>query len=345
MKELVDRLQRNHTLSEEELRLLLTEAAPQDREYLHRAAREVARAHFGNGVFVRGLIEISNYCRNDCRYCGIRRSNRLAERYRLTPETVLACCEEGYRLGFRTFVLQGGEDPGLTDALLTELIREMRRRWPDCAITLSLGERSETSYRALYDAGANRYLLRHETIGPAHYRRLHPDEMSLEHRIECLRTLKKIGYQTGTGIMVGSPGQTIADLVADLLFIREFAPQMIGIGPFIPHRDTPFGHEPAGSTELTLDLLSILRLMCPPALIPATTALATLSGDGRIRGILAGANVVMPNLSPPDERSKYNLYDGKAAFGAEAAEGLAALERELNEIGRHISWSRGDYQE
>jgi len=197
----------------------------------------------------------------------------------------------------------------------------------------------------LFEAGANRYLLRHETITPDHYRWLHPVRMSLDHRIECLHTLKKIGYQTGTGIMVGSPGQTVDDLVRDLLFIQEFEPQMIGIGPFIPHRDTPFGHEPAGSVERTLTLLSILRLMRPAALIPSTTALATLSGDGRMRGILAGANVVMPNLSPPDERSKYNLYDGKAAFGAEAAEGLAALERELNEIGRHISWSRGDYQE
>lgn len=244
MKELVDQLKRNRTLSPEELRLLLTDASPEEREYLHRAAREVARVHFGNGVFVRGLIEISNYCRNDCRYCGIRRSNRLAERYRLTPETVLACCEEGYRLGFRTFVLQSGEDPALNDELLTGLIREMRRRWPDCAITLSLGERTEASYRALFEAGANRYLLRHETITPDHYRWLHPVRMSLDHRIECLHTLKKIGYQTGTGIMVGSPGQTVDDLVRDLLFIREFEPQMIGIGPFIPHRDTPFGHEP-----------------------------------------------------------------------------------------------------
>ena len=238
-----------------------------------------------------------------------------------------------------------GASFGILVLLLTGLIREMRRRWPDCAITLSLGERTEASYRALFEAGANRYLLRHETITPDHYRWLHPVRMSLDHRIECLHTLKKIGYQTGTGIMVGSPGQTVDDLVRDLLFIREFEPQMIGIGPFIPHRDTPFGHEPAGSVERTLTLLSILRLMCPAALIPSTTALATLSGNGRMRGILAGANVVMPNLSPPDERSKYNLYDGKAAFGAEAAEGLAALERELNEIGRHISWSRGDYQE
>ena len=343
MKELVDQLKRNRTLSPEELRLLLTDASPEEREYLHRAAREVARVHFGNGVFVRGLIEISNYCRNDCRYCGIRRSNRLAERYRLTPETVLACCEEGYRLGFRTFVLQSGEDPALNDELLTGLIREMRRRWPDCAITLSLGERTEASYRALFEA-ARPYLLRHETITPITIVGSIPSGLSLDHRIECLHTSKD-RLPDRYGHHVGSPGQTVDDLVRDLLFIREFEPQMIGIGPFIPHRDTPFGHEPAGSVERTLTLLSILRLMRPAALIPSTTALATLSGDGRMRGILAGANVVMPNLSPPDERSKYNLYDGKAAFGAEAAEGLAALERELNEIGRHISWSRGDYQE
>ena len=332
-------------LSDADIVHLLGLTDPEECELLRKTAYDRTTELMGSFVYYRGLIEFSNICTASCRYCGIRRSNRLAERYRLTPETVLACCEEGYRLGFRTFVLQSGEDPALNDELLTGLIREMRRRWPDCAITLSLGERTEASYRALFEAGANRYLLRHETITPDHYRWLHPVRMSLDHRIECLHTLKKIGYQTGTGIMVGSPGQTVDDLVRDLLFIREFEPQMIGIGPFIPHRDTPFGHEPAGSVERTLTLLSILRLMRPAALIPSTTALATLSGDGRMRGILAGANVVMPNLSPPDERSKYNLYDGKAAFGAEAAEGLAALERELNEIGRHISWSRGDYQE
>ena len=344
--ELAEKLIHQSYLEKEEYMELL--GSYQDKETVVCLGQEAARLrekYYGNKVYMRGLIEFTNFCKNNCYYCGIRRDNRKAERYRLTPETVLACCEEGYRLGFRTFVLQSGEDPALNDELLTGLIREMRRRWPDCAITLSLGERTEASYRALFEAGANRYLLRHETITPDHYRWLHPVRMSLDHRIECLHTLKKIGYQTGTGIMVGSPGQTVDDLVRDLLFIREFEPQMIGIGPFIPHRDTPFGHEPAGSVERTLTLLSILRLMRPAALIPSTTALATLSGDGRMRGILAGANVVMPNLSPPDERSKYNLYDGKAAFGAEAAEGLAALERELNEIGRHISWSRGDYQE
>ena len=345
MKELVDRLRRNQALPAEELRRLLTDNDPTIREYLRRNAQEVALGHFGRGIFIRGLIEISNRCRNDCRYCGIRRSNRLATRYRLDRQTVLDCCAEGYRLGMRTFVMQGGEDPALTDAFLTDLVGEIHRRWPDCAITLSLGERSEASYRALFEAGANRYLLRHETIDPDHYRLLHPEEMSLENRVQCLRALKKIGYQTGTGIMVGSPGQTPDLIVKDLQFIAEFKPQMIGIGPFIPHRDTPFGQEPAGSVELTVKLLSILRLLCPSALIPATTALATLSGDGRILGIQAGANVVMPNLSPPDERSKYNLYNGKAAFGCEAAEGLDSLERELEKVGYHISWDRGDYIE
>lgn len=345
MKELVDRLRRDRALPSEELYRLLTDNDPNTREYLRRNAQEVALGHFGRGVYVRGLIEISNRCRNDCRYCGIRRSNRNAVRYHLDRQTILECCAEGYRLGFRTFVMQGGEDPALTDAFLVDLLREIRRRWPECAITLSLGERSEASYRSLFEAGANRYLLRHETIDPDHYRLLHPEEMSLEHRIQCLRTLKGIGYQTGTGIMVGSPGQKPEYIVKDLQFIAEFKPQMIGIGPFIPHRDTPFGQEPAGSVELTLTLLSILRLLCPSALIPATTALATLSDDGRVRGILAGANVVMPNLSPPGERSKYNLYDGKAAFGCEAAEGLDSLEKELEKVGYHISWDRGDYIE
>lgn len=345
MNELVDRLRRDRTLSKEEFCRLLTAGDPTAYEYLHEAAREVARVHFGRGVYIRGLIEVSNYCRNDCLYCGIRCGNPNVERYRLDRPTILDCCGEGYRLGIRTFVLQGGEDPALTDAWLVDLIREIRRRWPDCAITLSLGERTEESYRALFEAGADRYLLRHETIDEPHYRSLHPENMSLAHRIECLRALKRIGYQTGTGIMVGTPGQTVGNLAEDLCFIGGFQPEMIGIGPFIPHRDTPLADATAGSVGTTLVLLSILRLMCPAALIPATTALATLAGDGRLQGIMAGANVVMPNLSPAVQRSKYSLYDGKAAFGAEAAEGLADLEKQLNTIGYHISWNKGDYNE
>ena len=264
-------------------------------------------------------------------------------RYALKRETILECCREGYALGFRTFVMQGGEDPALTDEWIEATVAAIRNEFSDCAITLSLGEKSREAYERFFRAGANRYLLRHETHNEQHYRKLHPEEMSLKHRLQCLQWLKEIGYQTGTGIMVGSPGQTLPHLVEDLLFIEQFHPQMIGIGPFIPHHETPFGMEPAGSVEMTLKLLSLFRLMHPSALIPSTTALATLSPDGREKGILAGANVVMPNLSPREQREKYALYDNKAAFGAEAAEGLRNLAQRLETIGYRISTDRVDY--
>ena len=267
----------------------------------------------------------------------------MVSRYALSRETILACCREGYALGFRTFVLQGGEDLSQTDDWVEETVRSIRREFPDCAITLSLGEKTKGAYQRFFDAGANRYLLRHETFNETHYRVLHPSEMSRSYRLQCLEWLKEIGYQTGTGIMVGSPGQTIDHLVEDLLFIERFRPEMIGIGPFIPHSDTPFANEPAGSIDMTLKLLSIFRLMHPSALIPSTTALASLSPDGREQGILAGANVVMPNLSPSSVREKYSLYNNKAAFGSEAAEGLKELEKQLERIGYTISYLRGDY--
>ena len=267
----------------------------------------------------------------------------MVSRYALSRETILSCCREGHALGFRTFVLQGGEDVSQTDDWVTETVSAVRKEFPDCAITLSLGEKSKEAYQRFFEAGANRYLLRHETFNETHYQELHPSEMSRNHRLRCLEWLKEIGYQTGTGIMVGSPGQTIDHLVEDLLFIERFHPEMIGIGPFIPHAETPFANKPAGSIKLTLKLLSILRLMHPSALIPATTALASLSSDGRERGILAGANVVMPNLSPSSVREKYSLYNQKAAFGSEAAEGLKLLEEQLNKIGYTISNERGDY--
>lgn len=344
-RELAERLRREHTLRPEEYRRLLEACDEETFAYLRAAAAETARARFGNGIYVRGLVEIGSRCRNDCRYCGIRRSNRRAERYRLTPETILDCCRTGYGLGFRTFVLQGGEDPAWDDGTLTALVAEIRRRWSDCAITLSLGERSAASYEALFRAGATRYLLRHETADQQLYAALHPAEMSHARRLACLETLRRIGYQTGTGMMVGVPGQTIGTLVEDLLLIERLRPQMIGIGPFLPHGDTPLGHAPAGSLRLTLLLLAILRLMRPAALIPATTALATLSPEGRRLGILSGANVVMPNLSPAAQRAKYAIYEHKAAFGCEAAEGLAALERELTSVGYRIDYARGDYEE
>ena len=345
MKRLIDKLKEEHTLTNEEFAHLLSHYDDETLAYINLQAREVANAHFGKGVYIRGLIEISNHCRNNCKYCGIRKDNWQADRYRLSKEMILDCCEHGYKLGFRSFVLQGGEDPKRSDYDMEEIIAEIRRCYPECAITLSIGEKPSKAYERYFMKGANRYLLRHETIDRGHYYCLHPYEMSNERRIKCLRELKRIGYQTGTGIMVGSPLQTVEYLIEDIRFIESFHPEMIGIGPFIPHQRTPFCDEKPGSVELTLLLLSIFRLMHPKALIPSTTALASLAPDGRVRGILAGANVVMPNLSPIIVRNKYDLYDQKVAFGAEAAEGLAALERELNEIGRHISWSRGDYQE
>ena len=330
---LAAKLARGHGLSPDEYAALIDARTPALADELAGRAREVCEAVYGDGVFARGLIEFTNICANDCYYCGIRRSNRACERYRLTGEQILACAEEGWQAGFRTFVLQGGEDPALTDDRIEMTVARIRQNYPDCAITLSLGEKSRNAYERFFRAGANRYLLRHETYNESHYRQLHPAEMSGKQRLQCLADLKDIGYQTGTGIMVGSPGQTVEHIIEDILFIEKLQPEMIGIGPFLPHHDTPFAQYPSGTVERTILLLSIFRLMHPSTLIPATTALATLIPDGRERGILAGANVVMPNLSPREERRKYELYNDKASLGAESAEGLATLQKQLNAIG------------
>lgn len=339
----VDRLKEERTLPPEGFKVLLTCQDADAVAYLHQQAQEVAQTHFGNKIYIRGLIEISNCCRNNCYYCGIRKGNPHVERYRLSRESILDCCAQGYGLGFRTFVMQGGEDPAQPAGWIEETVAAIRNRFPDCAITLSLGEKTKDEYERFFRAGANRYLLRHETYDAAHYSQLHPAEMSHLKRLQCLQWLKEIGYQTGTGIMVGSPGQTVDHLIADIRFIERLRPEMIGIGPFIPHHDTPLASSAAGGMEQTLTLLSIFRLMHPDALIPATTALATLAADGRQRGILAGANVVMPNLSPCEERKKYELYNNKASLGAEAAEGLAVLRKQLQAIGYEISTERGDF--
>ena len=344
MKQWIDKLRQERTLTPEEFRQLLTGCDAENLRYINKQAQEVALLHFGNKIYIRGLIEISNCCRNNCYYCGIRKGNPNIERYRLSRESILNCCKQGYELGFRTFVLQGGEDPALTDDQIEMTVARIRQEYPDCAITLSLGEKSREAYERFFRAGANRYLLRHETYNEPHYRQLHPAEMSGKQRLQCLADLKEIGYQTGTGIMVGSPGQTVEHIIEDLLFIKKLRPEMIGIGPFLPHHDTPFAGHPNGTVEQTILLLSIFRLMHPAALIPATTALATLIPDGRERGILAGANVVMPNLSPREERKKYELYNDKASLGAESAEGLAALQKQLNAIGYEISTERGDFK-
>ena len=344
MKQWIDKLRQERTLTPEEFRQLLTGCDAEILRYINKQAQEVALLHFGNKIYIRGLIEISNCCRNNCYYCGIRKGNPNIERYRLSRESILNCCKQGYELGFRTFVLQGGEDPALTNDQIEMTVARIRQEYPDCAITLSLGEKSHEAYERFFRAGANRYLLRHETYNEPHYRQLHPAEMSGKQRLQCLADLKEIGYQTGTGIMVGSPGQTVEHIIEDLLFIEKLRPEMIGIGPFLPHHDTPFAGHPNGTVEQTILLLSIFRLMHPAALIPATTALATLIPDGRERGILAGANVVMPNLSPREERKKYELYNDKASLGAESAEGLAALQKQLNAIGYEISTERGDFK-
>ncbi len=315
---------------------------PEAAELLTQEAVRIRKKHYGDKVYIRGLIEFTNYCRNDCGYCGIRRGNLHARRYRLTKEEILECCARGYELGFRTFVLQGGEDRWFTDERMADIIRSIRVSYPDCAITLSIGERSCESYRLLKEAGADRYLLRHETADEEHYGKLHPSEMSLAVRKMCLYDLKFLGYQVGAGFMVGSPGQTADCLAKDLLFLKELRPHMVGIGPFVPHHDTRFAREKAGSVELTLFLLSVIRILLPKVLLPATTALGTMDPQGREKGLQAGANVVMPNLSPQKNRKQYELYDNKICTGEEAAECLECLARRVEQAGYHLCSGRGD---
>lgn len=340
----VDAIRATRDVSQEQLAALLTTHNAAAIEYLHAQSREVAQGIYGRSVFMRGLIEISSHCRNDCNYCGIRRSNTTLMRYRLDTDTVLSCCRTGYASGMRTFVLQGGEDVYFTDEVLIPLVTRIRQQYPDCAITLSLGERSKESYQRLHDAGADRYLLRHETADPAHYAYLHPAEMSWEHRMLCLGELREAGYQVGAGFMVGSPRQTHCTLWKDLQFIRTFQPEMCGIGPFVATHNTPFAHEPNGRVEDTLRLLSLIRLLCPSVLLPATTALGSLDPQGREKGILAGANVVMPNLSPSRERKLYNIYDNKLSSGDDVARYRDELARRFAAIGYSLVVSRGDHR-
>jgi biotin synthase len=343
LQERIDQIQKEQNIDRESLSLLLQTQDEEALRYLRERARTVADEIYGKQIFIRGLVEFTNYCKNDCLYCGIRRSNGNADRYRLTEDEILSCCANGYELGFRTFVLQGGEDPYFTDARICALVRQIKARYPDCAVTLSIGEKERESYQAFFDAGADRYLLRHETADETHYASLHLPELSLAHRKQCLRNLKEIGYQVGCGFMVGSPGQTVDTLYEDLQFIKELQPHMVGIGPFIPQKDTPFGQEKAGTLEQTLRLLSIIRLIHPHVLLPATTALGTIHPLGREKGIQAGANVVMPNLSPVAVREKYKLYDNKICTGDEAAECRFCMSRRMESIGYQVVVARGDY--
>ncbi len=344
--EIIDKLYLNSDISHRDCVTLLNEYKNETiREYLFSKSSKITEKIFNKKIFIRGLIEYSNYCKNDCFYCGIRKSNNNLERYRLNKEQILLSCKNGYELGFRTFVLQGGEDGYFNDNLTCEIVSEIRKEYPDCAITLSMGEKSFESYKKFYDSGANRYLLRHESINPLHYGKLHPKNLDITSRVKCLKDLKEIGYQVGCGFMVGSPYQTLDNIAEDIIFIKEFKPHMIGIGPFIPHKDTPFANFESGDYRLCTFIIGILRLINNFALIPATTALNSVNKNGRKEGIKAGANVIMPNLSPFSVRDKYNLYNGKLSTGIEGAESLYGLKKEIESIGFYISSKRGDYNE
>lgn len=341
--EILERLKAEGRLDREHWMRLLSSQETEIHDRAKEMALEITRKYFGNRIFIRGLIEFSNYCKNNCLYCGIRQGNRNASRYRLSSSDILECCRTGHALGFRTFVLQSGEDPYFTDERMVEIIRAIKSRYPDCALTLSIGERSREAYEAFFAAGADRYLLRHETANEEHYAALHSQGMSLETRMRCLRDLREIGFQTGCGLMVGSPGQTTECLAEDFLFMQDFQPHMVGIGPFLPHHDTPFHDKAAGTLEQTLFLLSLTRIMLKNVLLPATTALNTVHPKGREMGIHCGANVVMPNLSPSEVRGHYLLYDNKRSMGDEAAEGLAHLNKQLSRIGFETVQGRGDW--
>lgn len=343
-KDLILKLDKKKQLNKNEWITLFETAGDADRDFARSIAQETAKEQFGNKIYMRGLIEISNICKNDCLYCGIRKSNCCVSRYRMTKEEIFECCDIGYESGFRTFVLQGGEDGYFNDDVMVDVVSEIKKNYPDCAITLSLGERTRESYEKLFSAGADRYLLRHETATKEHYEKLHPENLSYENRMECLRNLKEIGYQTGCGMMIGSPYQIAENLANDMLFLKDFKPHMIGIGPFLPAENTPFSKENAGSLEETLFVLSLVRIMFPKVLLPATTALGTLAKDGRQRAILSGANVMMPNISPTENRKNYSLYNDKIGTGESALKSVENVVNSLKEIGYEPTVDRGDYK-
>jgi len=342
-RELIDKLNSEHALLHEEWGQIFDTWDAYDLQYAARLANCISLERFGRKIYFRGIIEFTNVCKNDCYYCGIRAGNSNCARYRLDEEDILKCCADGYAHGFRTFVLQGGEDPYYTKEKICGIVHRITEEYPDCAVTMSIGELDRDFYQALYDAGARRYLLRHETADAEHYASLHPAGMALESRMRCLKDLKEIGFQTGCGIMVGSPYQTSEHLAKDMEFMTEFQPEMVGLGPFIPHKDTPFRDEPAGSVDKTLLVIALTRILLPDALIPSTTALGTAEAEGRQKGVLAGCNVVMPNLSPMEVRKKYMLYDGKVGTDMSAEAGIRTLRAQMEEIGYEVVVTRGDF--
>ena len=343
-KQLIDKLHEKKGLTKDEWIQLFESYTEEDRLYAAEKARAVADAVYGKDVYIRGIVEFSNVCPNNCLYCGLRAGNKNIDRYRLDEDDIMECCRDGYKYGFRTFVLQSGEDPHFTTEMICRIVKRIKAEFPDCAVTLSIGEKSYEDYKAYRDAGADRYLLRHETANEAHYKKLHPESMSWQNRMRCLRDLKSLGYQVGCGVMIGSPYQTSECLADDMIFLGEFKPEMIGLGPFLPHSDTPFRDEPKGSYETTLFMISLCRLMLPEALIPATTALGTIRGNGREQGVLAGANVIMPNLSPVQVRDKYMRYDNKICTGDSSSECRGCIENRMEAIGYKVVISRGDHK-
>jgi biotin synthase len=342
INKLIETLKSNHEIDKESLIYLIENISEDEKKTLFQASKEIKEANYGDTVYMRGLIEFTNYCNKNCKYCGIRRDQKEAHRYRLSLEDVLKCCDQGYWLGYRTFVLQGGEDPYFTDEKMIEMIEAIKKRWPDVALTLSIGEKSKASYEAYKKAGADRYLLRHETANEALYEAIH-DGMKLSSRQACLYDLKEVGFQVGAGFMVGIPGQTSEILAEDLLFLKDLEPQMVGIGPFIPHKKTPLGIYPGGTVEQTLLMLALTRLLLPKVLLPSTTALGTLDNQGREKALKVGANVVMPNLSPTEVREKYELYQDKICTGDEAAHCRQCIEKRINSVGFKVDMGRGDY--
>ncbi len=341
VEKLLVKLYEENELSRDEIVHIINEIDAAGKKKLYDLARMKQREYYDDHVYLRGLIEFSNICRRNCLYCGIRRSNRNVERYRLKKSQIVQCCEEGYQLGYRSFVLQSGEDNYYTVHRLTALVEKIRANFPDVAITLSVGERDELTYQKLYDAGADRYLLRHETASRRLYGILHP-KASYDERMDCLRVLKRIGYQVGSGFMVGLPKQTAEDLADDLLFLKELNPDMIGIGPFIPHSETPLKFMKGGSLDQTLVMIALARLIVPDSLIPATTAIGSIHPLGRELALNAGANVVMPNLSPMSVRSKYELYDNKICTTDQPDQCYHCMERRIESVGFKVNRGRGD---
>ena len=347
-KNALNKLLNQEKLSVQELelivRLQLEGSNTKALDLIEETARKRTLEVFGNKIYIRGLLEFTNYCKQNCLYCGLRHDNKHVTRYRLSENDIYSAATENYKLGFRTFVLQGGEDPYYTPFKIAEIVKHLKEILPDCAVTLSVGELSDSDYLMLFKAGADRFLLRHETADEEHFKTLHPPAQTFKNRLHCLQTLKEIGYQAGAGFMVGSPNQTPTTLAKDLYFLQNFNPAMVGVGPFIPQHDSPLRNFAPGTVDQTVYLLSIIRLLLPKTLLPATTALATLDPEkGRKRGILAGANVVMPNISPPKNRENYALYDNKLASNNESSAGLKDLQVELNSIGYEYIISRGDY--